>query len=121
TDNLSPYDKVTTFLMFEGDAEEAMEFYISLFDDSKLTRLERYGPESPGPEGKVLHAAFTLAGRPFIAFDSPGSHPFTFTPSTSLFVICDSESEFERVYESLAEDGEVLMPPGDYGFSPKYS
>jgi predicted 3-demethylubiquinone-9 3-methyltransferase (glyoxalase superfamily) len=115
------YDKVTTFLMFEGDAEEAVRFYTSLFDDAEVTRIERFGPEGPGAEGKVLHATFTLGGRPFIAFDSPAPHGFTFTPAMSLFVMCESEAEFERLYEALVEGGEVAMPPGDYGFSPRFA
>lgn len=116
------YDKVTTFLMFQnGDAEEAMKFYISLFDDAEITRIERYGPDNPGPEGKVLHAAFTLAGRPFIAFDSPAPHEFTFTPAISLFVTCETEAEFDRLYEALSEDGQVMMPPENYGFSSRFA
>ncbi|HRP62490.1 MAG TPA: VOC family protein [Phycisphaerales bacterium] len=116
------YDKVTTFLMFQkGDAEEAITFYISLFDDAGITRIERYGPDDAGPEGKVLHAAFTLAGRPFIAFDSPQPHTFDFTPAISLFVTSRTEAEFDRLYEALSEGGRVMMPPNDYGFSPRFA
>jgi predicted 3-demethylubiquinone-9 3-methyltransferase (glyoxalase superfamily) len=118
----SHYDTVTTFLMFQnGDAEEAITFYISLFDDAEITRMERYGPDVPAAEGKVLHAAFTLAGRPFIAFDSPAPHTFDFTPSISLFVFCDSEAEFDRLFKALSEGGQVMMPPADYGFSPRFA
>ena len=122
TSNNQPhYDKVTTFLMFEGDAEEAIEFYTSLFDDAEITRMEHYGPDCAGPEGQVMHAAFTLAGRPFIAFDSPQPHAFTFTPAISLFVMSESEEEFDQLFESLSEDGQVMMPPGEYGFSRRFA
>lgn len=111
---------VTTFLMFEGAAEEAMRFYVSLFADSEVTQLERYGPDGPGAEGSVHLARFTLLGREFMCIDSPVAHEFTFTPSVSLFVECDDEAELERAFERLGAGGEVLMPLDDYGFSRKF-
>lgn len=74
--------KITTFLMFEGDAEEAMNFYTSLFDDSEIVQMVKYGADNPhGPqaEGTVQHASFTLKGKKYMAIDSFG-HDFTFTP-----------------------------------------
>jgi predicted 3-demethylubiquinone-9 3-methyltransferase (glyoxalase superfamily) len=115
--------KITTFLMFEGQAEEAMIFYTSLFDDSEIVRIERHGPDGPGgteAEGTVLNGLFTLKGRQYMAFDSPAPHPFSFTPSISLFVECDSEEELELLFDKLGEGGEVLMPIDNYGFSTKY-
>jgi len=114
-------DKITTFLMFEGDAEEAINFYVSLFPDSEITSITHYGPEGMGGEGSVYNATFTLSGRTFIAFDSPQEHPFTFTPSISLFVQCDTEDELNRLFEKLSEGGEILMPLGEYPFSEKYA
>ena len=114
-------DKVATFLMFEGRAEEAMNFYISLFDDSRIESIQRYGPEGPGAEGTVVQATFTLAGRTCMAIDSPASHNFTFTPSISLFVTCESEAELDRLFAALSEGGQVMMPPGDYGFSARFT
>lgn len=114
-------EKVTTFLMFEGQAEEAMTFYISLFPDSGIQQIRRYGPEGPGREGSVLHAVFTLAGRPHMAIDSPSPHAFTFTPSMSLFVTCESEAELDRLFAALSEGGEVLMPRDNYGFSRRFA
>jgi predicted 3-demethylubiquinone-9 3-methyltransferase (glyoxalase superfamily) len=114
--------KITTFLMFEGQAEEAMTFYTSLFDDSEIVRITKYGPDGPGgpeAEGTVQHALFTLKGQQYMAIDSFG-HEFTFTPSISLFVQCDSEEELETLYEKLSEGGEVLMPLNNYGFSTKF-
>ncbi|MFB4268687.1 VOC family protein [Nonomuraea sp. GTA35] len=113
--------KVTTFLMFQnGDAEEAMNFYVSLFDDGKVVAVERFGPGEPGPEGTVKHALFTLAGREYMCIDSVPKHDFTFTPSMSLFVDCDSEEQIQRLYDALGEGRQALMPLGSYGFSTKF-
>ncbi|MET9076668.1 VOC family protein [Streptomyces sp. NPDC004232] len=112
--------KITTFLMFEGDAEEAMTFYVSLFDDAEVVHLTRYGSGGPGKEGSVRHATFSLAGQQFMCIDSPARHDFTFTPSVSLFVQCDNDAEIDRLFTALAENGTELMPLGEYGFSPKF-
>ncbi|MEW2414742.1 VOC family protein [Streptomyces sp. NPDC046866] len=110
--------KITTFLMFEGGrAEEAMTFYMSLFDDAEVLGITRYGPEGPGEEGTVLHATFTLAGQQFMCIDSAVKHEFGFTPAVSLFVQCESAAELDRLYEALVEKGQALMPLGSYGFS----
>jgi predicted 3-demethylubiquinone-9 3-methyltransferase (glyoxalase superfamily) len=111
---------ITTQLMFEGVAEQAMTLYVALFRDSEITRIERYGPGEPGPEGSVKRATFTLAGRDFACIDSPVKHAFTFTPSVSLFVECDSESEQDEAFRRLSEHGAVLMPLADYGFSTRF-
>ena len=89
--------KITTFLMFEGKAEEAMTFYLSLFDDAKVVDITRYGPGEPGAEGTVQHATFTLAGQEYMCIDSDPVHSFTFTPSMSLYVGCDTEEEIDRM------------------------
>jgi predicted 3-demethylubiquinone-9 3-methyltransferase (glyoxalase superfamily) len=112
--------KVMTHLMFVGSAEEAMTLYVSLFADSAITQIERYGPGEMGAEGTVKQARFTLAGREFIAIDSPIKHAFTFTPSISVFVECESDTELETVFERLSDGGAVLMPLGDYGFSTRF-
>jgi predicted 3-demethylubiquinone-9 3-methyltransferase (glyoxalase superfamily) len=111
---------VTPFLMFEGAAEEAMQFYVSLFPRSQIKTIERYGPEGPGPEGSVKRADFVVAGQDVICIDSPAHHAFTFTPSMSLFVECDSEAELSTAFDKLSAKGAVLMPLGDYGFSKKF-
>ncbi len=111
---------VSTHLMFDGDAEEAMNLYISLFQDSEVTSIERYGAEGPGADGSVKLATFTLAGRQFLCIDTPIKHAFTFTSSMSIFVECDSEAELNGVFERLAEEGVVLMPVDNYGFSTKF-
>ena len=112
--------EVTTFLMFDGKAEEAMNFYVSLFKGS-VTRIERYGPGEPGAEGSVKTAAFVLAGHRLMCIDSPVKHAFTFTPSISLFVECEDGAELDRAFAGLSEGGAVLMPPGNYGFSTKFT
>jgi predicted 3-demethylubiquinone-9 3-methyltransferase (glyoxalase superfamily) len=112
--------KITTFLMFDGVAEEAMNFYVSLFGGSGIQRVERYGPGEPGAEGAVKTATFTLVGREFTCFNSPAKHDFSFTPSISLFVECESQAELEGAFGRLADGGKVLMPLGDYGFSKRF-
>jgi predicted 3-demethylubiquinone-9 3-methyltransferase (glyoxalase superfamily) len=111
---------VTTFLMFEGHAEEAMRLYTSVFDDAEIVNITRYGDDGPGTPGSVLRATFTLAGREFMAIDSSVHHEFTFTPSMSLFVDCESEDEVDKLAGALGEGGQVLMPVGEYGFSRRF-
>jgi predicted 3-demethylubiquinone-9 3-methyltransferase (glyoxalase superfamily) len=111
---------VTTFLMFEGQAEEAMRFYTSVFDDGEIVSITRYDDAGPGTPGSVLRAVFTLAGREFMAIDSSVHHAFTFTPSISLFVDCESEDEVDSLAGRLGEGGQVLMPVGEYGFSRRF-
>jgi predicted 3-demethylubiquinone-9 3-methyltransferase (glyoxalase superfamily) len=112
---------ITTFLMFEGRAKEAMDLYMSLFPNSKIVQMSTYGPEGPGKEGSVIHAIFTINGQPVMASDSPVTHAFTFTPSTSFFVQCEDAAEFERLFPALSAEGLVLMPPDNYGFSQRFA
>lgn len=112
--------KITTFLMFDGQAEEAMTFYVSLFDDAEVVSVAKYGPQGPGAEGSVQHATFTLAGQRFMCIDSSEEHAFGFTPAVSLYVDCADEAEIERLHSALAKDGAELMPLGDYGFSTRF-
>lgn len=112
--------KITPFLMFTGSAAEAMELYVNLFLNSAVRNIERYGPGEPGAEGSVKRAAFTIAGQDVLCIDSPIQHDFSFTPSVSLFVECESEAEFDLAFDRLSAGGSVLMPPGNYGFSRKF-
>jgi predicted 3-demethylubiquinone-9 3-methyltransferase (glyoxalase superfamily) len=111
---------VTTHLMFEGTAEEAMTVYVSLFSDSKIEQIEKYGPGEMGAEGSVKLARFSLVGREFLCIDSPVKHAFTFTPATSLFVECEDEAELDAAFTRLSEGGAILMPLGNYGFSSRF-
>ncbi len=108
---------ITTFLMFEGRAEEAIRFYTSLFPNSEIVQMRKYGPDGPGPEGSVNSALFTLNGQQVMAFDSFVKHAFTFTPSMSFFVVCEDRAEHDRLFAALSEGGGVMMPPNNYGFS----
>ena len=100
--------KVTTHLMFEGAAEEAMTLYTSLFGNSAITQIERYRPGEQGKEGTVKLASFTLAGREHLCIDSPVKHGFGFTPAMSLFVECESETVFPT--DGSVADIEELLP-----------
>jgi predicted 3-demethylubiquinone-9 3-methyltransferase (glyoxalase superfamily) len=112
--------KITPFLMFEGQAEEAINFYMSIFNDSEIIRLARYEAGEPGKEGEVSQAVFSINGQEFICTDTFVQHAFTFTPSISLFVECDSEEEINDAYTKLADSGELLMPLDSYPFSKKF-
>jgi predicted 3-demethylubiquinone-9 3-methyltransferase (glyoxalase superfamily) len=114
-------NSLTPFLMFTGACEEAINFYVELFPGAEITLLERYGVGEQGAEGTVKRAAFILAGQPLLAIDSPPVHAFTFTPSMSLAVDCESEAELDRLVSELAVDGSILMPPSNYGFSQKFA
>lgn len=109
------------FLMFEGKAEEAMNFYVSLFPGSRIDSINRYGPNQPGAEGTVQLASFTIAGQTVMCIDSPAKHAFTFTPSFSFFVDLDSEVSLEKLASTLGEGGTVLMPLDNYGFSRRFT
>jgi predicted 3-demethylubiquinone-9 3-methyltransferase (glyoxalase superfamily) len=113
--------QVDTFLMFYGNAEEAINFYVSLFPDSKVVQLGRYGANEPGVEGSVKRASFTLCGKTFLAIDSPVKHNFTFTPAISLYVKCQSEKEVENLFAKLSHKGNILMLLASYPFSKKYA
>ncbi|MBS0245819.1 MAG: VOC family protein [Proteobacteria bacterium] len=108
---------VQPFLMFEGKAEEAMNFYVSLFPEGWITDISRYGPGEQGKEGSVKLARFTLAGQSVMCIDSPVKHAFTFTPAFSFFVDVPSEAELRRLATVLGEGGGVMMPLANYGFS----
>jgi predicted 3-demethylubiquinone-9 3-methyltransferase (glyoxalase superfamily) len=97
-----------------------MVFYTSLFGDAEVLAITRYGPDEPGAEGSVKHALFSLAGQRFMCIDSSMPQPFTFTPAISLYVQCKTEQEVDRLYATLSDKGEELMPMGGYGFSAKF-
>jgi predicted 3-demethylubiquinone-9 3-methyltransferase (glyoxalase superfamily) len=112
---------VSPFLMFEGQAEQAMTFYVSLFEDGRIIDIVRYGPQGPGAEGSVTKASFSIAGQTILCIDSAMKHDFTFTPSVSLFVTCESEEQIRKLAAALAEGGAELMPLNNYGFSRQFA
>ncbi len=95
--------KITTFLWFDDKAEEAANFYVSLFKDSKIGTVKRYGDAGPGPKGSVMIVTFTLEGQEFTALNG-GSH-FSFTPAISLLVNCESQAEVDELWEKLSAGG----------------
>lgn len=111
--------KFTTFLMFTGNAEEAMHFYTSLFSNSKIESITRYKANEMGKEGTVMHATFSLNGQEFMCIDSPAVHAFTFTPAISIYVTFDMEDEIDKVFAALSKEGQVMMPLNAYPFSKK--
>ncbi|HEY6759361.1 MAG TPA: VOC family protein [Baekduia sp.] len=115
--------RISTCLMFVGEqygkAEEAMELYVSLFDDAGVVEVDRFGSEDA--ESGVRRAVFRLAGREFVVMDSGHPHAFGFTPAVSLFADFETEDELDRVYTGLGADGTILMPLQAYPFSPKFS
>jgi predicted 3-demethylubiquinone-9 3-methyltransferase (glyoxalase superfamily) len=95
--------KITPFLWFNDQAEEAMNFYVSIFRNSKITTLRRYGKEGPGPEGSVMTGSFQLEGQEFMALNG-GPH-FSFTPAISLFVSCKTQEEVDELWDKLSAGG----------------
>ena len=96
--------KITTFLTFDDRAEEAVDFYTSIFDDSRVTSTRRYGDAGPGPKGSLLTATFELAGQEFMALN--GGPSFGFAQGISLFVDCETQEEVDDLWEKLSEGGE---------------
>jgi predicted 3-demethylubiquinone-9 3-methyltransferase (glyoxalase superfamily) len=94
----------------DGRAREAADWYVSLVPGSAVERVVENGENG-------VTVFFSLGGRSFIAFDSPVRHEFDFTPSMSIFVRCDDEEQVRLLFDQIANDGAVMMPPADYGFS----
>jgi predicted 3-demethylubiquinone-9 3-methyltransferase (glyoxalase superfamily) len=115
--------QLSTFLTFqENNAEEAMNFYVDLFEEAEILDIQRWGSdEGPAKEGTIKHAGFMLNGKEFRCSDSPIKHNWTFTPAVSIFIDCKTEDELERLYEKLSEGGEIAMPLANYGFSQKFA
>ncbi|WP_448953126.1 VOC family protein [Labrys neptuniae] len=110
---------VQPFLMFQGQgqAEAAMKFYVSLFPDGKILDVERYGAGEMGLPGSIKKASFSIAGQTVLCIDSPVKHNFTFTPSFSFFVDCETSEQLDGLFAALSQDGTIFMPVDDYGFS----
>jgi predicted 3-demethylubiquinone-9 3-methyltransferase (glyoxalase superfamily) len=96
--------KITPFLWFNDNAEEAMNFYVSIFKNSKVGKVTRYGDAGPGPKGTVMTATFQLEGQEFMALN--GGPQFKFTEAISLFVNCQSQQEVDDLWERLSAGGE---------------
>ncbi len=96
--------KITTFLWFDNQAEEAINFYISLFKNSKIVNMSRYGDAGPGPKGTVMSATFQLDGQEFMALN--GGPEFKFTEAISLYVSCKTQAEVDDLWAKLSAGGE---------------
>ena len=113
--------RIFPFLMFTGQAEEAMTFYTSVFEDAAIIAVKRYGANEAGAEGTVLHAVFSVLGQQFMCIDSSIEHGFTFTPAISLYILARSEAELDGYFAGLSQGGRVLMPLAAYPFSPRFA
>jgi predicted 3-demethylubiquinone-9 3-methyltransferase (glyoxalase superfamily) len=98
--------KITPFLWFDGKAEEAMNFYTSIFPNSKVKDIVRYGEAGPGPKGTVMTATFDLEGQAFIALN--GGPQFSFTPAISFVVNCRTQDEIDNYWEKLSAGGKEI-------------
>jgi len=110
-------EQVMPFLMFDGRAEEAIRYYVTLFPESRIAEIARYGKGAEGAEGSVSRARFTIGGQTFLCTDSVVKHAFAFTPAISLYVKCTSRERMQVLVDKLADGGQVIMPLDDYGFS----
>lgn len=114
--------KLTPFLWFNDNAEEAVGFYTSIFKNSKLNGMTYYSPSaaqvSGRPKGSVMTCLFKLEGQDFVALNG-GPH-FTYTPAVSFFVACESEKEIDGLWKNLSKGGRALMGLDKYPFAEKY-
>ncbi len=99
----APAQKITPFLWFDNQAEEAVDLYISLFDNSLVSSITRYGDTGPGPKGSVMTVDFVLAGQEFVALNG-GPH-FKFTEAISFVVNCETQEEVDHFWKKLTADG----------------
>jgi len=102
--------KITPFLWYDNNAEEAVNLYLSVFKNSKITKVARYGDNGPGPKGSVMTIAFQLEGQDFIALN--GGPMFKFTEAISLSVDCKTQQEVDELWDKLSAGGQ----PGQCGW-----
>src|SRR5262245_62409707 len=95
--------KITPFLWFDGKAEEAAQFYTSIFKDAKITQVTRYGDAGPGAKGSVMSVIFEIEGQAFYALN--GGPQFSFSPAISFFVNCETQGEVDALWEKLSAGG----------------
>jgi predicted 3-demethylubiquinone-9 3-methyltransferase (glyoxalase superfamily)/uncharacterized protein YndB with AHSA1/START domain len=118
--HLAASDAVAPLLMFTGNAEDAMRFYVSVFFPARIEQIERYGTGESGAEGTVKYATLRLGEHAIHCIDSPIEHPFTFTPSISLAVQAASTDAVDGMFTRLSQGGTVLMPLDRYPFSERF-
>ena len=99
--------KITPFLWFDSNAEDAINFYTSIFKNSKIGEIQRYGDAGPGPKGSVMTVRFQLEGQEFMALN--GGPYFKFTPAISFFVDCETQQEVDELWEKLSAGGALMQ------------
>jgi predicted 3-demethylubiquinone-9 3-methyltransferase (glyoxalase superfamily) len=99
--------KITPFLWFDGKAEEAANFYVSVFDNAKISSVSRYGDDTPGEPGTVMTVEFELDGQEFIALN--GGPEYTFTPAVSFSIDCKTQAEVDHYWDRLSEGGKPIQ------------
>lgn len=99
--------KITTFLTYNNQAEEAMKFYVSVFKNSKIVSTMHYGEAGPGPKGSLMTGTFQLEDQTFMVLN--GGPYFTFAQGISLFVNCETQGEIDELWGKLTEGGEKLQ------------
>jgi predicted 3-demethylubiquinone-9 3-methyltransferase (glyoxalase superfamily) len=99
--------KITPFLWFDGKAEEAANFYTSIFKNSKILNIARYGDAGPGPKGTVMTVSFQIEGQEFMALN--GGPQFKFSPAISFLVKCETQAEVDELWEKLSAGGSDLQ------------
>ncbi|MET4682419.1 VOC family protein [Brevundimonas faecalis] len=110
------------FLMFQnGRCRAALDFYAATLPDTRTLSVQPYPEGTPGGDGLIMLARVSIDGLEVIANDSTIRHAFDFTPSTSFFHLCRDAAEVDRLADALSDEGAVLMPPGDYGFSRRFA
>lgn len=112
---------ITSLTFQDNNAEVAMNFYVDLFDNSKIINITRWGENAPVATGRIMQATFELDGNLFMCSDSPPVHDWYFSPAVSNYLECDDERELTRLFSALSENGTVTMPPDNYGFSQQFS
>ena len=124
--------RLTLFLVFKDNAEEAMNLYTSIFKDAEVIHVIRASEGEPGWQaGTLQHARFAIGGQEFMCINTPPPgnpnramaawEDFEMTPAMAIYVQAESDEEFDRLYEALSEGGVVRSPIGRFGFSPKFA
>jgi predicted 3-demethylubiquinone-9 3-methyltransferase (glyoxalase superfamily) len=124
--------KLTLFIAFKGNAEEAMTFYTSLFEDAEVVQVVRATEEDAGwTAGTLQHAIFRLCGQQFMCINTPppGNRlysiapwdDFSINPAMTIYVRRETKEDFDSLYEALSEGGEIYLPAASYGFSSRFA
>jgi predicted 3-demethylubiquinone-9 3-methyltransferase (glyoxalase superfamily) len=111
---------ITTLQMFDGQAENAMRFYASLFENGQIEKIDHYQAGEQGTKGTIKHATLRLGDQALMCIDSPVKQPFTFTPAISLVVECETEARLDQLFARLSDGGKILMPLDAYPFSTRF-